>query len=399
MSKLADFEKSIHREMIDVWHHLHENPELSFKEYKTADYIEKTLCEKTSIDRIERVGETGLWVELAGAAPVHPGEKDVIALRADIDALPVEEKTGLPFCSKISGVMHACGHDMHTSCLIASIRILEHYRDRIPGTLWFFFQPAEELSSGARTFTLNPAIDFSRIKAVAGLHMYGGYDGGKVILKEGALMAGIYNLIFTVKGEGGHAAMPHKTRDPITAAATLILELQTLISRETDPLDSAVLSLCLIQGGTKENIIASEVRIEGTLRFLSVETRDRLREGMFRICRGVGESMRVTIDMDITNELPPVLSSAPWVKAAEKGAAKALGAENVFRAEKPVMGGEDFSLFLEKAPGVFMFIGCKSPDKEGGIWHSCSFYTDEAALRAGALAYSSFALESFGVEQ
>jgi amidohydrolase/hippurate hydrolase len=366
-------------------------------EYKTSDYLEAYIRKTTRADLIQRVGKTGLWVELQGKAP-GAESGPIIALRGDMDALPIQEQSGVPFASITPGVMHACGHDVHTSSLLGAIRVLESYRDRIPGRIWFFFQPGEEIQQGAMTFLQDPAIDFGRIKAIAGIHVTGFAEAGKVILKTGPIMAGAQELFFTIAGEGGHAAFPHKTRDPIVAAAALIMELQTLVSREVDPVDAAVISLGRIQGGTRSNIIAGEVCMEGTLRFLNIKTRDYLHEAMRRVCRGISQSLRVSIELEIKTGTPPLCSDEACVKVAETALGKIIGKENVMFAPAASMGGEDFAFYLEKVPGVFMMVGSKSKGGREAPLHTADFYTDEGALTTGILALSGFALESLGIE-
>jgi amidohydrolase len=397
MSKLADLERTIHAELVEVWHHLHQNPELSFQEFKTADYIEKLLRESTGVDRIKRVGKTGLWAELKGTAPKQ-GEGPVIALRGDMDALPIQEESGVPFQSLVPGVMHACGHDVHTASLLGAVRVLERCRDKIPGSVWFFFQPAEEIAQGARLFLTDPEIDFSKLRAIAGIHVYGYLEAGKVMLKEGAFMAAGAGISFTITGRGGHSSSPHKTRDPVTAAGALIMELQTVISRELNPTDTGVLSLCMLQGGTKINIIPNEVSLAGTLRSLSRETQAFLIDAIRRVCKGLSMSMGVSIEMKLDEMQPALINDAGCVKIAEAALNRNIGRENVVFADTANMGGEDFAFYLEKVPGVFMFIGSKSKDAGEVGWHTDTFYTDEEALRTGVIALSGFALEFFGIE-
>ncbi|MDR3139873.1 MAG: amidohydrolase [Treponema sp.] len=395
MSELLDLENSINREMVDVWHHLHQNPELSMQEYKTADFIEKALREKTGVDRIKRVGETGLWVELKGA---DPERGDIIILRGDMDALPITEQNALPYCSRSPGVMHACGHDVHTSALLGAVRVLEKYRERIHGSIWFFFQPGEESLKGALTFLNDPEIDIAKVKAVAGIHVAGDLESGKVRLKEGPVLASADPLKFLIKGQGGHAAYPHGCRDPLVAAANLIIQLQTLVSRETSPLDAIVLSLCHIQGGSKDNVIPNEISIEGTLRALKKETRTYIQEAIRRICQGIEISLRVSINFEFEGNSLPLYNDGELIKIAEKAAQKALGADSVVFAENPGMAGEDFAFFADKIPGAFIFIGARTKDGPPASGHNPEFYTDEGAVRTGILTLASFALEYFGVD-
>ncbi|MDR2210554.1 MAG: amidohydrolase [Spirochaetaceae bacterium] len=396
MGKLQELALAVEPEMVELWKQLHKNPELSMKEYKTAGRLEELLRKNTGAGRIERIGETGIWVELVGTAPWQGGEQ-ILALRGDMDALPIQEETGLPYASAVQGVMHACGHDVHTASLLGAVRVLENYRDRIPGRIWFFFQPGEEQMAGARTFLADKRIDFSRLKAIAGIHAAGDLEVGKVRLKAGPVLASSDLVRLRVTGEEGHAAFPHKTRDPIVAAANLIVQLQTIVSREISAIDPAVLSLGRIYGGTKDNIIAREVCIEGTLRTLNKETRTRIQEAIRRISGGISLSLRVKVDVDIEEGALPLINDAGLVETARKGLIKAFGENNVAFAEAPGMAGEDFSYFTDKMPGVFIFVGVKSEGGKPAAGHTAEFYTDPRSIRNGILTLSAFALEYFGV--
>jgi amidohydrolase/hippurate hydrolase len=396
MSKLTDIEKSINKEIVAVWHHLHQNPELSMREYQTADYIEKILRKTTKNTRIERVCETGLWVELEGSAP-RDGKERIVALRGDMDALPLQEQNDLPYRSTVPGVMHACGHDVHTSCLLGAVRILEQYREQIPGRVWFFFQPGEETLRGAKSFLSNPAIDFTKPQLIAGIHVGTDLEAGKIGLKEGPVMASADMLRFRIRGQGSHASRPQTARDPVVAAAYLIVELQTLVSREVAAVDSAVLSLCSIHGGTKDNIIPDEVLIEGTLRTLDKKTREYLQDAIRRVCQGTALSLRVTIEFEVADSSLPLINDPDCVKIAAAAAKKVLGEDSVVFTKTPKMGAEDFAFFTDKIPGVFIIIGSKTPGGRTAQNHSVDFYTDPRAVRAGILSLSGFALEYFGV--
>jgi amidohydrolase len=397
MSVLEELTAGVEERMREVWQHLHRNPELSMKEYRSADYLEKLLRETVTEGRIKRVGETGIWVELEGKAP-SAGRTAIYALRADMDALPIQEENDLPYKSVVPGVMHACGHDVHTAALLGAVHVLQHYLDRIPGKLWFFFQPGEETLSGALSFLEDPEIDFSRLSGIAGVHVAVDLDAGKARLREGAVLASADLIKIRVTGQAGHAAYPHNTRDPIVAAAHLIVQLQTLVSREVSPLDPAVLSLGLIRGGTKDNIIAGEVCIEGTLRTLDNELRTSLQESIRRVSSGVALALRVRIDVETGHGSPPLINDPAMLKIADTGLKKTFGHGNVLYAKYPRMGGEDFAFFTGKVPGVFIFIGSRTPGGKSVIGHTAEFYTDPRAVKSAILAYASFALEAFGID-
>ncbi|GHV94536.1 amidohydrolase [Spirochaetia bacterium] len=397
MNSIEEFEKNIHGELVKMWHELHAHPELSMQEFQTAAYIEDALHRTVKNIDIKRVGKTGIWVQLRGTAR-DKTEEDVIILRADMDALPINENNDLPYRSQNPGIMHACGHDVHTTILFGTLRVLEHFRDTIPGTIWFFFQPGEEVLEGALSFLSDPAIDFSRPRAVAGIHQGTNLEAGKIRLMKGVSLAGTDSLRISLRGPGGHGSAPQNTRDPVSAAAYLIAQLQTIVSRETSPLDSAVLSFCSIHGGSRDNIIPEEVVIEGTLRTFTQKTRTNIQESICRICRGTAESLGVKIEPEFLKHSPPLNNDPAIVEIAGRAVQKLLGADNLEIGEKPRMGGEDFAFFAEKIPSVFIIAGSRTPGGKQVNNHQAEFYTDEGTLRGGILALSGFALEYFKVD-
>lgn len=397
MSVLDSLVSDIESELLEVWRHLHENPELSMKEYRTADYIEDKLRKTVTGVEIQRVGETGIWAWLRGKASSASGEK-IFALRADMDALPIEEENSLAYKSRVPGVMHACGHDVHTAALLGAARVLQHYLDKICGELWFFFQPGEETMSGALSFLEDSRIDFTKLSGIAAIHVAGDLDAGKARLRDGVVLASADLVKIHLQGESAHAAYPHRARDTIVAAAHLIVQMQTLVSREISPLDSAVLSFGLVQGGTKDNIIAQDVYIEGTLRTLNKETRNSLQNSIRRIAEGTAHALRTSIDVEIENGALPLVNDPSMVRIAEAGLKKTLGEENVIFAEQPRMGGEDFSYFADRIPAVFVFTGGKTPGGKNFVGHTPEFSTDPKAVKTSVLSLCSIALEAFGLE-
>lgn len=395
LNNLINFVDRIEPELVEVWHTLHQNPELSMQEYKTFALLERQLRETTHCDRIHKVGETGIWAELKGTKPGN--SEDVIILRGDMDALPIQEETDLPYRSVIPNVMHACGHDVHSSILLGAVRVLEQYRDKFAGSIWFFFQPGEEAMRGALTFLADPEIDFSRVKVAAATHAAGDIAAGKIKLKSGTVLASPDEVNFTVKGKNGHAASPHKAVDAIVAAAALVLQLQTLVSRETSPVDCAVLSLGTICGGTKSNIVANKVRIEGTLRTLSNETRCHLHESIRRIAAGVALATGTDIDVEIIKGPSSLYNDPNYTELAGRAVIKTLGSEAVVYAAHPNLAGEDFAYITENIPGVFIFVGAADAQGQPAVGHTPYFYTDRAMLRTGVIALSAFALEFFKV--
>jgi amidohydrolase len=342
------------------------------------------------------VGKTGLWAELKGTAPFS-GDENVVALRGDMDALPIGEHGDLPFKSTVPGVMHACGHDTHTTSLLGAALILEHFRDKIPGRVWFFFQPGEEVLAGALTFINDPAIDFSKIKAMCGVHQWPDLDVGKVSLFAGVTMAASDLLSFHIKGSGGHGSAPETTRDPIVATAELIGQLQTVVSREIGALDAAVITIGSIHGGERGNIIPEEVTMEGSLRTLDKDVRQKVIEAIRRICKGIALSLRVDVDFELGNAALPVYNDPKLIAMSDKALRRVLGDDAVVYGDKPRMVSEDFCYFANKVPGVFLGHGSRTPGKAPAQVHSCDFYSDPATITFGTLTLCAFALEYFGV--
>jgi amidohydrolase/hippurate hydrolase len=366
-------------------------------EFKTADYVEKELRRTTKVDGIERIGKTGLWVTLRGTAPRT--QERIIALRGDMDALPIQEETGLPYASKTPGVMHACGHDVHTTALLGSVRLLEKYRDKIPGTVWFFFQPAEETLAGALSFLEDKKIDITKVESIAGIHVGGDIDAGKVQIGDGTVLASATELRFTVTGKGAHASAPEESVDPVVAAAHLITQLHTIVSREISPHEAAVLTVATIHGGTKDNIIPDEVVLEGTLRTLKKEVREYFFKAIKRICDGIALSFRVKVEFKTFYSSLPLVNNAACVETAKRAAKKSLGDDST--APFPghaSMGGEDFAYFTDKVPGVFIMIGSRTKGQPESQGHTAGFVTDPAALPTGAVMLAAYALEAFGVD-
>lgn len=397
MSSIIAFVNQLEPKLVEVWHTLHQHPELSMKEYNTSNYLWNELKEHTRAARIKRVGETGIWVELVGKKRGRYSER-VLVLRGDMDALPIQEETHLQYQSIVPNVMHACGHDVHSSILLGAVFTLEKYIDQIEGRIWFFFQPGEEVMQGALTFLADPEIDFAKVDSVVGIHVAGDVPVGRIRLRTGPVLASSDDLSFIVQGTSGHAAAPQNSKDAIVASAELILQLQTLISRETSPTDSAVLSLGSINGGVKNNVIAGHVKIEGTLRTLDNKTRRQLQEGIRRIAKGISISTRNSIAVNIKNGSAPLINDSKCVRIAEYAAKKLLGEDSIVYAKFPGLAGEDFAYFTEKVPGVFIFIGAQSKNAPPARGHTPTFYTDPQALRTGLLALSGFALEYFGIQ-
>ncbi|HJU48992.1 MAG TPA: amidohydrolase [Gaiellaceae bacterium] len=366
--------------------HLHANPELSFEEHETSRFVERTLRAIGAYE-IERPTATSVVARLRGD---RPGK--VLALRADIDALPIHEETGLPFASLVPGVMHACGHDGHTAMLLAAATLLAERRAELGGEVRLVFQHAEEVPpGGARELVAAGVMD--GVDLVVGAHLMSGYPLGQVVAQPGPLLAASDTIAVEVRGSGGHAAYPHTTADPMVAAARAIAALQHVVAREVDPLDSAVVSVTQVHGGVADNVIPESVSFRGTVRTLRASTRAAVRTALERILRGVGEAHGVRIELSYQEGYDAVVNDPEVAAVVESAARREVGEEALARVS-PVMGGEDFSAYLAAAPGAFFFVGTRSDDPATAVpHHHPLFAIDEAALRTGIAVLTRTALD------
>ncbi|MBV8332134.1 MAG: amidohydrolase [Candidatus Eremiobacteraeota bacterium] len=369
--------------VVELRRAIHRRPELGFEEHETAALIERELDALGIPHR--RLATTGVVGVVAGT---HPGR--VAALRADMDALPVGERTGLPFASEVEGKMHACGHDAHTAMLLGAARVLSQRRDELHGTTVLIFQPAEEGPGGAEPMIAEGALDDPKVEAIAMLHVDPRLEPGAIGIAPGPVNASTDELYLTVRGKGGHGAYPHTAVDAIPAAAAIVLALQNIAARETDPLKSVVVTIGTIAGGYRNNVIADEVQMSGTLRALDPAIRDGLEARVRRIVDGVAAAYNVAAEIRIVRGYPPVVNDA----ALAQSFAAYVRAHTQLRVETmpPTMGGEDFAYFAQRVPGVHARLGVRS-ERAGSVHpgHSPEFRIDEAALPAGVTALVAFA--------
>lgn len=370
----------LQQDIIGFRRKLHQDPETSFKEYRTTEMIRQILVQH-GVEIVEWGGETGVVGLLKGA---HPGP--VVALRADIDALPVQEENDCVYRSRNPGVMHACGHDIHTAGLLGAVMLLAERRDRLSGTVKFLFQPAEEVNAGAKLMLEKGVLDDPAVSVIFGLHNMPNIPCGKVCLKTGGLMAAVDTTFLTVNGVGGHGAIPHRTHDPITAAAAIIQGLQTIVSRRVDPLDSAVISFGTIHGGDANNVIPEKVELTGTVRTFNPELQAQMPGRMRSVIDGIAAAMQTEAKLVYRKDLPVVFNPSGLTEWCRGPLEKVFGSEGVIDFP-PCMGGEDFACFQEKVPGVFLFLGVGNEAR--GIvnqWHNPRFDADENSLKYGAAA-------------
>ena len=356
--------------------HLHERPELSFRETETTKYILEQLSGVPGIE-IRRPTQTGCVAVLRGAKPGR-----TVAVRADIDALPIGEETGLPFSSRTPGVMHACGHDGHTAILLAAVRLLAEERDKFSGEARFLFQPAEELPpGGARAMADAGAAD--GVDEIYGYHLSSNFPTGTFGVRSGALTSATDRFDITVIGRGGHSAFPETCVDPIPAAAQLVLALQSVVSRNVRAVEPAVLSVCMVNAGHAYNIIPDSVAVTGSTRTFSEETRALVERRIGEIARGVCGSAGARCEYRFERGYASVVNDRELTEAGRRVIEEAFGKQAVLDID-PLMPGEDFSAFLDRAPGFFVEIGARNEEKGCTVaHHNKGYLMDEDALAYG----------------
>ena len=371
VNRIADF----HAEMIGWRHDLHAHPETAFEERRTADIV-AGLLGSFGIGVERGVARTGVVGTLVGS---RPGGR-AIALRADMDALPIEEKNGFDHASRHQGRMHACGHDGHTAMLLGAAKYLAETRN-FAGTVHFIFQPAEENEGGARLMLEEGVFERFPIDGVYGMHNWPGLPAGQFAIRSGPMMAAFDIFEITVEGRGAHAAMPHQAIDPIVAAAQIVGVLQTIASRNINPLDGAVISVTQIHGGDTWNVIPDSVVLRGTTRSFDPALRDTLEPAIRRIANGVCASLGATMTMRYERRYPPTVNSAAETEIAAATAADIVGAHNVRRDLMPSMGAEDFACFLEAKPGAYIWIGAGA---DRAMLHNPHYDFNDEILALGA---------------
>lgn len=382
--------QAVENEIISIRRQIHSNPELSHQEFNTAALIEKFLSELPGITAVSRIGNTGVTGMLCGTGS-QSGK--TLALRADMDALPVEERTDLPFSSNNKGVMHACGHDVHTAVLLGTAKVLSQARDSFSGSIKFIFQPAEEKMAGAQLLLREGILSDPEVDNIIGLHCWPEIPAGTVGIRRGAMMAASDSLNISVSGKQGHAAHPHKCVDPIMISAQIITAIQTILSRELAPVEAAVVSFGQIHGGHAPNIIPEMVELSGTVRTISPATRESMPERIKRISEGITRDMRGSALVDYTFGCPPLISDEDLIQLFEKTMKSVLGDDMLVYLENPSMGSEDFAYYMEKVPGLFFRLGTAGPEESFVPLHSPYFKVDEKSIVTGITAMSNLARE------
>jgi amidohydrolase len=364
-------------ELVEVRRHLHMHPELSMQEHATASLIAEKLG-RLRLDAVRSgVGKTGVLGTLRGEKP-----GPVTLLRADTDALPVQEVSEAPYRSQNAGVMHACGHDGHTSILLAAAKTLADRRAEIPGTLVFCFQPGEEGHAGNKLMIEDGALENPHVDRTFALHLYSGLDVGKIGVRDGAFFASADQFTITVRGKGGHGGMPQMTHDPVAASAYFVTLLQTIVSREISPKDPVVVSVGQIAGGTTFNVIPDEAILRGTVRTFDPEIRKSMPQRIERIAKGLGEALRVELAMEYCWHYPPTINDASMNDVVRAIGRDVVGAPNVIEHDI-VTWAEDMSFMQEQRPGAYFIVGARGGESTAFPHHSTRFDIDEGALEVG----------------
>ena len=362
-------------QLLSLRRDLHRNPELSWKENRTVELLSATVASLGVAD-IRRVANTGLVVRVPGLDHSAP----VVALRGDIDALPIQEDTGLPFSSVNSGVMHACGHDVHASWAVAATQLL--LKSPARGDVLVIFQPAEEVGEGARAILESGALD--SVRAIFGGHVDRRFAVGQVVAQEGALAASTDTFRITITGAGSHGARPQESRDPIVGAAALVGALQTIVSRRLDPAMPGVVTVGTINGGTAANIIPDSVQLSGTIRATTIESRTLLTGEVRRMAEAIAATYGLTAKVTLSGGTPPIVNPANAIGWAREAVTSVLGADALTPLGTTNMGGEDFAEYMQSIPGCFLRIGAREAGGKVIGAHSPGYYADEGALFIGA---------------
>lgn len=380
--------QSIHDWIVDLRRRIHRHPELQYEEFETSRLVRETL-RGLQVPFRENVAETGV------VATIGSGDGPCVALRADMDALPIHEETDVPFRSEIDGKMHACGHDCHTAMLLGAARLLKAQESEIRGTVKLLFQPAEEGGAGGKRMTEEGVLKNPKVQRIFGLHVWPRVDTGGIAGRAGTFLAAGGAIEITVCGSGGHAAMPHLAVDPVMTAAQIVTELQTIISRELDPLGAGVISMTAIHGGEAFNVIPPEVRMLGTVRALQMDQLTHLQQRIREVATHVARGHRCEAVVEFPGyDYPPTVNDEHCWQLVRRIGSELLGKDQVTESA-PIMGGEDFAYYTEVIDGCFIGLGIRNEEigAEYNVHHP-RFKVDEKALSLGSALHFALAMAS-----
>jgi len=381
-SLLPSFPQDLRHLLIELRHDLHRHPELSLQEARTVERLQSELA-KLDLDSLERVAGTGLVARIPG----RDRDAKPVAIRGDIDALPIVEETGAAFASVNDGVMHACGHDLHAAWTVGAANLLA--TDRPPGDVVVLLQPAEETAEGAPAMIQAGVID--GVAAIFGAHIDMRFDVGTVVAESGNVAASADEFEIVLEGRGSHAARPHEGNDPVVAAATLITSLQTIVSRKLAPGIPAVVTVGTVEAGTATNVISQSARLTGTMRAADQGTRELLHTELRRIATGVAEAFSLLMQTNIRIGTPPLVNEPALADLARTVTKSLLGETALASLPVPNLGGEDFAFYLEEIPGCFIRIGGRGKNQEAVPAHSSKFLPDDGAIAVGAAVLAELA--------
>ncbi|WP_197998600.1 M20 metallopeptidase family protein [Gimesia aquarii] len=380
---MTGLDSKLFEQIVSFRRAIHAEPELSWHEYKTSDRIAAFLDE-LEIPYKRGVAGTGIVAEL-------PGEHDLpfVALRADMDALPIQEETGLPFASQVPGVMHACGHDGHTSMLLGAAALLVQEKHR-PAPIRFLFQPAEETGKGAKSMIEAGVLE--NVALIFGGHLDRHFPAGTVAVTDGPVNASSDQFHIKIQGAGGHAARPHEAIDSVVVGSLLVMALQTIVSREVNPAHPSVVTVGHFKAGSASNVIASTAQLDGSIRAQEQSVREDLQRSIERIARSIGDLHNAKIEVTIDLGTPPLSNPPDIAELAREAVRESLGEATLRKLEIANMGGEDFAYYMEEVPGCYVRFGSVLAGKEGYPAHSSRFDFDEQALNVGATYFHAIAL-------
>lgn len=388
MQELDSTIQAILPELVELRHELHQHPEIRFEEVWTSDRVARFLDETGVPYTRGHAKGTGIVATLEGEG------SRTVALRADMDALEIQEETGLPYASRIPNRMHACGHDGHTTCLLGTVRTLARHRDLLEGKVKFIFQPAEEQAAGGRFIVEEGILD--EVDGVFALHAWPAVPVGRIGLREGWFMASADWFEMVVRGKGCHGADPGSGVDPVVVAAHITTALQTIVSREIDPWEPAVVTVAQIAAGSATNIIPDTATLRGTYRSFKPEIHHRLREAIRRIAENTAAAMRAGVDIAFGSEdvYPPLFNHIEMTRFVRDTARNVFGQDSVIDLAHPSMAAEDFAFYLEKVPGAFICLGNNpTPDITSASLHNCRFDFSDEAIPIGVKLLSSIAVD------
>ncbi|WP_094546333.1 M20 metallopeptidase family protein [Petroclostridium xylanilyticum] len=386
--EIKKISKEIQEKLINIRRTIHMHPELAFEEHATAQLIYNYLKD-LDIEVTPGIAKTGVVGLIRGN---QPGK--TVAIRADMDALPMTEENECEYKSTVPGKMHACGHDVHVTCLLGAAEILSRLKGKLNGNIKLLFQPAEEGVGGALPMIEEGVLENPKVDACIAAHVWPDIPAGKIVVKNGPIMASPDDFEIIIKGKSGHGAMPHAAVDPIVIGCHVVNTLQTIVSRKIDPLNPAVISICYFHSGTCTNVIPDTATIKGTARTIDPELRRKIASLIEETVAGVVKAMGGEYEFDFKYLYPPTINDDIITDVLANSASKIIGKSNILWGREPSMGGEDFAYFAEKVPSTFFRLGCGNPEK--GITHpihSTKFDVDEDCIAVGASILAQFAVD------